>query len=347
MYRAAILGCGPRAVDHAEAYAHVSSGRLVAACDRDRRRLDDFCDRFEIEGRFTELRDMLEAVRPELLQIVTPPERAEVVAESVRVPPHAILIEKPLACRPAAGYAILDTCRRAGVPLYVNHQLRHHRPFQRVREAILGGEIGELVSLRGTSKGRLTEQGTHLLDLLSFLQDDVPARSLLAQAEGAAFYQHSHPAPENTLISLRWRDEVPVTLESGPASPTWRGETDFWLNKGVEAIGTRGFVASSTNHGWWMVNDRGSFGEEWTYRPEDRLAQAQLTEGIFRGFDDPAFRHPNHPAVSPIAFELMLAAMQSALERRRIALPAAAVPDAVFDGLREALVAAAPGVPAA
>lgn len=337
MYRAAILGCGPRAVGHAEAYSHVTAGCLIAACDVDGDRLGAFCDRFHLEGRFTDLGQMLQAVEPDLLHVVTTPERAEIIAQAVQAPLRALLMEKPLACRPSAGYAILDSCREAGIPLYINHQLRHHTPFQRVREAILGREIGDLVTLRGSSKGRLLEQGTHLLDLLSFLQDDVPARSILAQAEGADSFRSGHPSPENVLISLRWRNDVPVILESGPASATWRGEPNFWLNKAVEATGTCGYVGASANHGWWMVNDHGSFGEERAYEPEDLLAQTRLTEGIFRTFDEPGYQHPNRPAISAVAFELAQAAMQSAIERRRIALPAPPVPDTVFDGLRAAL----------
>lgn len=337
MYRAAILGCGPRAVGHAEAYPHVTLGRLVAACDVDQARLNAYCDRFQIEGRFNDLGEMLAAVHPDLLHVVTTPERDEIIARAVQAPLRALLVEKPLSCRPSAGYAILESCRRAGIPLFVNHQLRHHEPFQRVRAAILGGEIGELVTLRGSSKGRLMEQGTHLLDLLSFVQDDAPARSILAQAEGAASYRTGHAGPENVLIALRWRNDVPVILESGPASATWRGETNFWLNKAVEATGTRGTVGASTNHGWWLVNERGSFGEERAYEPEDLLAQARLTQGIFRTFAEPEYRHPNRPEVSSVAFDLVQAAIQSALERRRIALPAPPVPDTVFDALRAAL----------
>jgi hypothetical protein len=59
--------------------------------------------------------------------------------------------------------------------------------------------------------------------------------------------------------------------------------------------------------------------------------------GIFRTFDDPGYNHPNRPEVSSVAFDLAQAAMQSALERRRISLPAAPAPDSVFDGLRAAL----------
>lgn len=337
MYRAAILGCGPRAVGHAEAYVHVSSGRLVAACDLDRARLDRFCDRFGVAERFTDLPPMLEHTSPDLLHVVTTPERTEIVEQVVKLPPRAILMEKPLACRPSAGYRILQLCEQAGIPLYLNHQLRHHAPFQRVREAIHGEEIGELVSLRATSKGRLFEQGTHMLDLLSYLLDDVPARSLLAQAEGAGSFNKTHPSPDNTLVSLRWRDDVPVIVVSGAASPTWRGEPDFWRNKAVEAVGTRGFIASSINHGWWMVTHKGSWSEERLYDPEDLLAQARLTEGIFQAFDDPGYRHLNRPETSATAFDLAQNALRSALERRRIPLPAEPVPDSVWEGLQQAL----------
>jgi predicted dehydrogenase len=338
MYRSAILGCGPRAVGHAEALAHVTSGRLVAACDVDSGRLDRFCDRFKIADRFTDLRQMVEAARPDLLHVVTTPERLTIIEQAVALPVRAILMEKPLACLPSAGYRILRLCREAGIPLFLNHQLRHHAPFQRVRDAIQAEEIGELVTLRATSKGRLLEQGTHMLDLLSYLLDDAPARSILAQAEGAGSFRQAHPSPDNVLIALRWRGDVPVIVESGPASPTWRGERNFWWNKAVEAVGTRGMIASSTNHGWWMVTDRGSWSEEREYDPEDLLAQARLTEGIFRSFDDPGYRHPNRPEVSPIAFELAQNALRSALERRRISLPAEPVPDTVWNGIQHALI---------
>jgi predicted dehydrogenase len=337
MYRSAILGCGPRAVGHAEAFAHVRSGCLVAACDVDRGRLDQFCDRFDIQARFTDLREMVESATPDLLHVVTTPERTEIIEQVVALPVRAILMEKPLACRPSAGYRILSLCKQAGIPLYVNHQLRHHEPFQRVRDAIQAEEIGELVSLRATSKGRLFEQGTHMLDLLSFLLDDVPARSLLAQAEGAGSFRQTHPSPDNVLISLRWHNDVPVIVESGAASPAWRGEPDFWRNKAVEAVGTRGFIASSTNHGWWMVTDNGSWSEEREYDAEDLLAQARLTEGIFRTFDDSTYRHTNRPETSPIAFDLAQNALLSALEHRRIPLPAKPVPDEVREGLQDAL----------
>src|SRR5437868_3530681 len=83
-----------------------------------------------------------------------------------KTPRCALLMENRLSWQPSARYGILAACAGSGVALCVNHQLRRHTPFQRVRGAILGGEIGEVVSLRGSCKGRLTEQGTHLLDLL-------------------------------------------------------------------------------------------------------------------------------------------------------------------------------------
>src|SRR5262245_56524610 len=140
MFRAAIVGCGPRAVGHALAYQHVPSGRMEACCDLDEHRLGEFCDRFDVAVRHADLATMLEAVQPDLVHVVTAPwVRWSVIETILRHPPRGILVEKPLSNRPAEGYRILEACARAGVPLFVNHQLRHHASWRHVRALLTEG----------------------------------------------------------------------------------------------------------------------------------------------------------------------------------------------------------------
>ena len=47
-YRAAIIGCGPRAWWHAKAYEQVSRGSLVACCNRSEQRLNEFSQQFNL-----------------------------------------------------------------------------------------------------------------------------------------------------------------------------------------------------------------------------------------------------------------------------------------------------------
>lgn len=72
--KTAILGCGGRAVGHAEAYAAgVPTGSLVACCDMNEKSLDAFVGRFGIPERYTDLSEMLRKVKPDLLHVVTRP----------------------------------------------------------------------------------------------------------------------------------------------------------------------------------------------------------------------------------------------------------------------------------
>src|SRR5690606_5598774 len=151
--RSAILGCGPRGEAHARVYQNIQQSDLVACCDMNNERLQNFSRRFNIEGAFADLQTMMDEVRPDLLHIVTSPTvRWAVVAAALRTPPRAILIEKPLACTPGEAKQIIDACRDAGVALFVNHQLRHHEPHMKLRDVVQSGELGEIEGVRASCK---------------------------------------------------------------------------------------------------------------------------------------------------------------------------------------------------
>ncbi len=73
MHRSAILGCGPRSFHHAAAYSGLDEMQLVAACDMNLERLDEYGDTFGIEKRYEDLELMLQIEKPDLNHIVTQP----------------------------------------------------------------------------------------------------------------------------------------------------------------------------------------------------------------------------------------------------------------------------------
>lgn len=335
--RTAILGCGPRAAAHADAYAAgVTAGRLVACCDLDPVRLDAFAGRFGVSERYADLAEMLRGVRPDLVHVVAPPPyRSAILDVLLRERPRAVLVEKPLACLPEEGVAWIEGCRGCGIALFVNHQLRYHRPFLRVREIVQSGALGRIEFGRGSCRGRLLEQGTHLFDLLSFVFGDAPVAWVLAQAEGAGGYAGAHSSPDYCAGVACFPDEVHVAFECGSPAGTWRQEQRYWLNKGLELVGERGRVGASTNHGWWAQTESGLEGEGAAYGPEDLRAQARLTQTVLEALDCPE-KHPAHATTARISFDLVMAAQRSALLRRRID-PREPARDAELAALRAAL----------
>jgi predicted dehydrogenase len=117
MYKSAFLGCGPRARQHALAYQHVKRGRPVAACDLDRQRLAAFGDELAIEARFTDIHEMLDRARPDLLHIVTPPGLRVplmTIASDHKVP--VVVVEKPIAVQGEDWRLLDELCRRTSTP---------------------------------------------------------------------------------------------------------------------------------------------------------------------------------------------------------------------------------------
>lgn len=338
--KTAILGCGPRAVAHATAYKGVKTGSLVACCDLNQERLSSFSNRFGLQP-FMDLGQMMETVKPDLLHIVTAPSvRWPVVEIALRYRPKAILLEKPLAPRPGEGYRILNACKAAGTHLFVNHQLRHHEPFQRLRAVVQSGELGPIERVVASCRGNLLEQGTHLFDLVSFVLDDVPAEWVFAQAEGVQAYQTAHSAPAYSVGVVCFTGGIHVAFECGATAPTWRQESNFWLNKGLEVIGVNGRAGASTNHGWWAQTASGYQAESVPYGEEDERAQGRLTETILASLaesPDAVAAHYNSPARSQISFDIVMAAQRSALRRAKVMLGEGPVEDSEIESLRAAL----------
>lgn len=337
--KTAILGCGGRAVGHAEAYAaDVPTGSLAACCDMDEKRLDAFVGRFGIPERYTDLSAMLRMVKPDLLHVVTRPSFRPAVLEVIlRERPPAVLVEKPLGHRPSEGRAWVEGCRDAGIQLFVNHQLRYHRPFEHLREIVQSGALGRLAFGRVSSRSDILDQGTHVFDLVDFVLNGTPAQWILAQAEGAEGYPRGRDCPDYCAGAICYGDDFHFGFECGAPAGRWRQEPQHFWNKGLEVVGERGRAGASSNHGWWaQTADGGLQGDSVPYGPEDLHAQAALTESILRALSDKPQAHRNHASTAQAAFNLTMAAQRSALLRRRVD-PSEPFPDTVLSDLRAAL----------
>ena len=99
MLKCAIIGVsGGRARGLAEAYQHVTRGKLAAISTRTEENLHAFGDAFDVDIRYLDYREMFEKEQPDLVHVNTPPSvRLEVfeAAENAGVP--AVLVEKPIA----------------------------------------------------------------------------------------------------------------------------------------------------------------------------------------------------------------------------------------------------------
>ena len=127
MYKAAILGCRGRSKGHIRAYEHVTKGKVVAICDLVEDLLNSFGDEFGIDRRYTDIHEMLDKEKPDLLHIVTRPAlRVELLTIAAEHEVPAVIVEKPIAIDGEDYLAICELNERSSTKFIVNHQLHFH-----------------------------------------------------------------------------------------------------------------------------------------------------------------------------------------------------------------------------
>ncbi|MDA2916143.1 Gfo/Idh/MocA family oxidoreductase [Nitrospinae bacterium AH_259_B05_G02_I21] len=180
--RAGIVGCGRIAggfeddpnrehpYTHIGAYQAVDGVEVVAAADIDLAAREAFRQRWQLSLVYPDHRSMLEAEELDIVSVCTPPSsHAEIVYDAAEAGVKAIFCEKPMAESLEEGRRMVEVCRARGVVLVVNHVRRWDAAYQKAKDLLADGAIGELLSVTGHYTSGLMVCGTHLLDLLLYI----------------------------------------------------------------------------------------------------------------------------------------------------------------------------------
>lgn len=180
-YRAAIIGTGRIASllerdplrskphTHAGWYAACPRTTLVAGCDLDAGRLATFGNDWHVpaDHLFTDYREMLDRVRPDIVSICGyAPERRAMIEASVAAGARGLWVEKAIACSVPEIEAIEACANRAGVSVVVDQPRRGDARYLAVRDAIASGELGALESVHCLFSGHFVHTGVHAWDVL-------------------------------------------------------------------------------------------------------------------------------------------------------------------------------------
>jgi predicted dehydrogenase/nucleoside-diphosphate-sugar epimerase len=161
--KVAIVGAGYIAPYHLEVLRHLDRVDIVAACDPDRARLDDFCTRWRIPVAATSLGDLLRRCRPDVVHVLVPPPFHFDVAREALAAGLSVLLEKPMAVRSEECAALIELARAKQVRLAVNHNAVFHPAFQRLLADATARKVGRIEHVVSTNNLPLAqlESGEH------------------------------------------------------------------------------------------------------------------------------------------------------------------------------------------
>ncbi len=150
---------------YAEALRNQPEIELVAAADRDRKRLKAFEERYEEGATYTDAEQMLRQERPDIVALATNTKhRADLTCLAVECGAKGIFTEKPMAHTLEEADRMVKICADAGVPLSCGAITTTHPSFARARALLDGGAIGELVSMEAAGPFAQHQNWSYFLD---------------------------------------------------------------------------------------------------------------------------------------------------------------------------------------
>jgi predicted dehydrogenase len=142
MVKVAIVGCGKIADSHAMQIQRIEGCEIVAVCDREPLMAKQLYERFAVKKYFTDLREMLEMSRPDVVHITTPAESHFNVAEFCLEQGCHVYVEKPFTLYAPQAHQLVELAERKGVKLTVGHNDQFSHVARRMRALVRSGYLG-------------------------------------------------------------------------------------------------------------------------------------------------------------------------------------------------------------
>lgn len=142
MLRVAIVGCGKIADQHAEQIAYIPGCQIVAVCDREDLMAKQLQERLNVPSRFTEVQELLNQIRPDVVHITTPPQTHYSLGKLCLEFGCNVYVEKPFTVNAGEAEELIDLAQRNNLKLTVGHNSQFSHTATRMRELVAEGYLG-------------------------------------------------------------------------------------------------------------------------------------------------------------------------------------------------------------
>lgn len=284
-----IVGCGAvTEVKSGPALQQAKGSALQAVMRRNGALAEDYARRHGVPRWYDRAEALIGDPEVDAVYVATPPSTHKEYALAAARAGKPVYVEKPMALNAGECEEMLEACKNAGVPLYVAYYRRGLPRFQRLKEWIDSGAIGDVRYVRTvhmskpmavspdkevwrvdpalSGGGLFLDVGSHTLDLLDYLLGPI------RDADGHASNMGSAYKAEDT-VSGRY------VFESGVHGTGIWCFNAFINEEYSEIVGTHGSVVFST-FGEKPVILRGEYSEQQEFIENPVHIQQPLIQSI-------------------------------------------------------------------
>ena len=142
MLRIAIVGCGKVADQHVHAIWRIPDCEIVAVCDRELLMAQQLGERIGVAPSYSDLEEMLETARPDVVHITTPPQSHFSLARQCLEFGTHLYLEKPLTITATEAESLIDFAESCGLKITAGHNYLFTLEMLQMRKLIKAGFLG-------------------------------------------------------------------------------------------------------------------------------------------------------------------------------------------------------------
>jgi len=142
MLRVSIVGCGKIADSHAEQIRRIKDCEIVGVCDREELMAKQLSERFSIKRFFSDMRDLLDKARPDVVHITTPPQSHFELGRLCLERGCHIYVEKPFTVDTSQTLELIRLAERQNVKVTVGNDVQFTQAARRFRALVRQGYLG-------------------------------------------------------------------------------------------------------------------------------------------------------------------------------------------------------------
>jgi predicted dehydrogenase len=142
MLKIAIVGCGKVADQQVEAIHRIPDCEIVALCDREPLMARQLGERCGVSACFSDLKEMLHVVSPDVVHITTSPQgHYSLAAECLNAGSH-VYVEKPFTITAGEAEGLVQLAEDRGLKITVGHNYQFTLEMLEMRRLVKGGFLG-------------------------------------------------------------------------------------------------------------------------------------------------------------------------------------------------------------
>jgi myo-inositol 2-dehydrogenase / D-chiro-inositol 1-dehydrogenase len=341
--KVAILGAGFISDIHIESYHRfIPEAEVVAVYARNKDKVQDFANKHHVPQVYTDLDAIINDSGCDIVDICLPNFlHHEATLKAAKARKH-IIIEKPLAVTLEEADEMIAACKQYGVKLMYAEELCFAPKYERVRQLVKEGAVGEIYMLKQAEKhsgphsdwfydvnlsggGVIMDMGCHALEWFRWMTNNAKAVSVYATMS-TVLHKERTRGEDNSVVIVEFDNGVTAVAEN-----SWAKHGG--MDDRSEVHGTGGVVyadlfmgnsaISYSKHGYGYAMEKADTTVGWSFTVFEEVFNQGYPHELKHFVD--CVRNNKEPLVTGedgrVVLELIYAAYASAGEGRKIMLP--------------------------